>query len=108
MVFVMSVFDPTVRKALWKFLKYCLANPPGFFYPMKSLGIGMVQAPDLLEDGRIDMCDDCPDMCVFEGRLVNSCRLDECRIYGDLLDIHVEKGALTKKAIRPEVQAAES
>lgn len=97
MVFVMSLFDPMVRKAFWKFLKYCLANPLRFFYPMKSLGIGMVQAPDLLEDGRIDMCDDCPDMCVFEGRLVNSCRLDECRIYGDLLTIQVDDGVLDMK-----------
>ena len=69
---------------------------------MKSLGIGMVQAPDLLDDGRIDMCDDCPDMCVFEGKLVNSCRLDECRIYGDLLQIQVENNALSKKDPVPE------
>ena len=96
-VFLMSMFDPIVRKALWKFLKYCIVNPIRFFYPMKSLGIGMVQAPDLMEDGKIDMCDDCPDMCVFEGKLVNSCRLDECRIYGDLLQIQVEDHVLSKK-----------
>ena len=101
-VFLMSLFDPIVRKAFWKFLKYCIVNPIRFFYPMKSLGIGMVQAPDLLEDGRIDMCDDCPDMCVFEGKLVNSCRLDECRIYGDLLQIQVEENALSKKKPVPE------
>jgi hypothetical protein len=68
-----------------------------FFYPMKSLGIGMVQAPDVMEDGTIDMCDDCPDMCVFEGRLVNSCRLDECRIFGDLLTIQIEKDTFKKE-----------
>lgn len=109
MVFVMALLDPIVRKAFKKFLKYALANPARFFYPMKSLGIGMVQAPDLLEDGRIDMCDDCPDMCVFEGRLVNSCRLDECRIYGDLLDIHAEKGVLSglKKPAEAETALTE-
>jgi MoaA/NifB/PqqE/SkfB family radical SAM enzyme len=96
-VFLMSLFDPLVRKAFGKFLKYCIVNPIRFFYPMKSLGIGMVQAPDLMEDGRIDMCDDCPDMCVFEGKLVNSCRLDECRIYGELLQIHVDDKILENK-----------
>lgn len=90
-VFVLSPLDPRIRKAFFKFLKYCLANPIRFFYPMKSIGIGVVQAPDLLEDGRIDMCDDCPDMCVHEGELVNSCRLDECRIYGCLLHAHVDR-----------------
>lgn len=106
-VFIMSLVDPIVRKALWKFLKYCIVNPIRFFYPMKSLGIGMVQAPDLLEDGRIDMCDDCPDMCVFEGKLVNSCRLDECRIYGDLLQIQVEDNALSKEKLVVEEAEAE-
>ncbi len=90
-LFLMSIFDAKVRKAFGKFLKYALVNPIRFFYPMKSIGIGMVQAPDMLPDGRIDMCDDCPDMCVFEGKLVNSCRLDECRLYGGLMHIHVDK-----------------
>ncbi|MCG8311154.1 MAG: radical SAM protein [Cytophagales bacterium] len=104
-VFLMSIFDPLVRKAFWKFIKYCLINPLRFFYPMKSLGIGMVQAPDLLENGKIDMCDDCPDMCVFEGKLVNSCRLDECRIFGDLLTIQVEDEIAKKK--RESLQESE-
>ncbi len=95
-IFLMSIFDKQIRKALWKFLLYCLKNPLRLFYPTMSLGIGMVQAPDLLENGQIDMCDSCPDMCVFEGRLVNSCRLDECRLFGDLLHIHVDKDALKK------------
>lgn len=89
-IFFMGLFDPSIRKAFRKFLKYGFTNPAGFFYAMKSIGIGMVQAPDMLPDGRIDMCDDCPDMCVFEGKLVNSCRLDECRIYGGLLHIHTD------------------
>lgn len=90
-IFFLSIVDPKIRKAFWNFLKYCLANPLRFFYPVKSIGIGMVQAPDMTESGEIDMCDDCPDMCVFEGKLVNSCRLDECRIFGDLLQINVDE-----------------
>ncbi len=87
-VFAMSLFDKTVRKAFGNFLKYVAGNPFRLFYPVKAIGIGIVQAPDILPDGNIDMCDDCPDMCVFEGKLVNSCRLDECRLYGNLLHIH--------------------
>ncbi|MGZ3924949.1 MAG: radical SAM protein [Flavisolibacter sp.] len=88
-IFFMGFFDKTVRKAFASYLGYCLKNPLRFFYPMRAIGIGIVQAPDILPDGRIDMCDDCPDMCVYEGKLVNSCRLDECRKFGGLLHLNV-------------------
>lgn len=90
-VFLMLLFDKSVRKAFYKFLKYVLLNPIRIFYPINAFGIGIIQAPDILPDGRIEMCDDCPDMCVHDGMLVNSCRLDECRIYGSFLHIHVDK-----------------
>jgi hypothetical protein len=88
-IFFMGLFDKTVRKAFLNYLRYCLRNPLRLFYPMRAIGIGIVQAPDVLPDGRIDMCDDCPDMCVYEGKLVNSCRLDECRKFGGLLHLNV-------------------
>lgn len=102
-IFLMSIFDPSIRKAFGKFLRYALANPARFFIPVRSMGIGMVQAPDLLPDGTIDMCDDCPDMCVFEGKLVNSCRLDECRQFGNLLQIHVSNNESEKIRERRKV-----
>lgn len=88
-IFFMSCFDKTVRRAFGKYIGYCIKNPLRFFYPMRAIGIGVVQAPDILPDGRIDMCDDCPDMCVHKGQLVNSCRLDECRRFGSFLHIKV-------------------
>ena len=88
-IFFMGLFDKTVRKAFGNFLGYCLKNPFRFFSPVKAIGIGVIQAPDVLPDGRIDMCDDCPDMCVYNGTLVNSCRLDECRKFGCLLQVNV-------------------
>jgi hypothetical protein len=47
--------------------------------------IGIVQAPDLLEDGRQDMCDSCPDMTVWDGKLIHSCRMEEWRLYGNYI-----------------------
>ncbi len=102
-LFLMAFLDKSVRKAFFKFLKYALLNPLRFFYPVNAFGIGIVQAPDLLPDGRIEMCDDCPDMCVFEGKLVNSCRLDEYRKFGHLLtaqiDDHKGKEAIKKSRL---------
>lgn len=97
-LFFMMFFDKQVRKAFWRYLGHILKNPLRVFQPVKAIGIGVIQAPDVLPDGRIDMCDDCPDMCFFEGKLVNSCRLDECRKFGCLLHIHVP-GAEAKETL---------
>jgi hypothetical protein len=49
--------------------------------------IGIIQAPDVLPDGRADMCDSCPDMTVYDGKLINSCRMDEYRLFGGFLSV---------------------
>lgn len=108
-IFFMSLFDKRVRKAFGKFILYCLGNPLRFFTRVKAIGIGVIQAPDVLPDGRIDMCDDCPDMCVYDGKLVHSCRLDECRKYGSLLNVSVtssEAKEMLVKSRQPETTEA--
>jgi MoaA/NifB/PqqE/SkfB family radical SAM enzyme len=100
-ILLMAILDRNVRRAFRKYLAYCLIFPPRFFYRVNAFGIGIIQAPDMLPDGRIDMCDDCPDMCVFEGRLVNSCRLDECRKFGTLLHIHRNGHEHASKTVTP-------
>ncbi len=102
-IFLMALLDKAVRKAFFKFLRYGLANPARFFYPINAFGIGIVQAPDMLPDGRVEMCDDCPDMCVFEGKLVNSCRLDEHRKFGELLTAKIDKKASQKLADKKRI-----
>jgi hypothetical protein len=99
-MFLLSLVDPRVRRALRRFLRKPWRRPFG-------LSIGIVQAPDILPDGRVDMCESCPDMTWFNGRLVNSCRLDEHRIYGGLLTaVPRERSAIMWAS--PEKQAAMS
>jgi hypothetical protein len=90
-IFIMALFDKAMRETLLKFIKYVLTTPLGLFHPVRILNIGIVQAPDLLPDGTCDMCESCPDMCVYEGKLVHSCRLDEYIQYGALLHVHQKK-----------------
>jgi hypothetical protein len=81
--FLAGAFDEGIRrtgKVLWKDL---LRHPQRLFDPIYMQSIGIIQGPDLLEDGRVDMCESCPDMTVWDGRLVHSCRLDEWRLYGN-------------------------
>jgi len=76
-------FDAGMRKALMKHL----LSPRAIFEKLKSQAIGFVQAPDILPGGEVDLCDGCPDMCVWNGTLVRSCRLDEYLKLGKAMQI---------------------
>ncbi|NIT35936.1 MAG: radical SAM protein [candidate division Zixibacteria bacterium] len=78
-VFLAGLFDPEVRRLARRFL----SNPLRFFYkPVYGQSIGIIQAPDVLPDGRVDMCDACPDLTLYKGQFVHSCRMDEWRRWG--------------------------
>ncbi|MFP4383779.1 MAG: radical SAM protein [Spirochaetia bacterium] len=78
-----------VRKKMFR----RLLNPLSWFQPVYIQTIGLVQAPDMMDNGMPSMCESCPDMCVWEDNLVNSCRLDEYRKYGRLMNaiVHTDK-----------------
>ncbi len=90
--FLLGLFDRSVRQAHKRYWKAILRHPGKFFKPLNIQSIGIVQAPDILVDGRQDMCDSCPDMTVWDGRLVHSCRMDEWRLYNTYMvaQPHVE------------------
>jgi hypothetical protein len=54
----------------------------------------IIQPIDVLDDGRLNMCDACPDLTVHEGRLVWSCRLEELKKLGGFAE------ASRKEAVR--------
>jgi len=81
-IFFLAPFDKGVRKVFWKFL----ARPWLFFKKFYGFTISIVQPPDILENGNIEMCDSCPDLTLYKGELVNSCRLDEVRLNGALME----------------------
>ena len=75
---LLSAFDKKLRKAFWKFFK----NPFHIFSGLNYQSIMVIQPVDFLEDGRQSMCDGCPDMTVWNGKLVWSCRLEEQLNFG--------------------------
>ena len=83
--FLMGLFDKGVRETSRNFWKDVLRHPARLFQPLYVQSIGIIQGPDLLEDGRVDMCESCPDMTVWDGKLVHSCRMDEWRLYGNYI-----------------------
>ena len=89
-VFLVSPWDPAVRHAARAWLGDVVRHPGRLFKGIYIQSIGIIQAPDIMTDGRADMCDSCPDMTYYDGKLINSCRMDEYRLFGGLLSV-VEK-----------------
>lgn len=77
-----ALFDPGVRRAARSWLKGVAKDPRHLLETQHLQSVLVIQPIDVLEDGRANMCDGCPDMTVHEGKLVWSCRLEEQRCYG--------------------------
>lgn len=81
-VFLLGILDPSIRRALKSYLMDVLKNPKKLFEKIHIQGLIIIQPPDQLPDGRFDACDGCPDMTVYNNKLVISCSMDEYRIFG--------------------------
>jgi hypothetical protein len=90
-IFLMGFWDPNVRQAWRRWISDVLRNPLRLFEPLYVQSIGIIQAPDIQPNGMADMCDSCPDMTVYNGTLINSCRMDEYRLFGGLLTVREVK-----------------
>ncbi len=85
-LFIMSLFDRDIRKAARKYLAACIRNPLRLFQGIYVQSIHF-QQPNEVINGEINLCDDCVNMMAYKGKLINPCRLDEYRKYGDSLHI---------------------
>ena len=85
-VFLASLFDREVRSLSKQFMKAVLRNPLHVFDGIYVQSIHF-QQPNEVDEGTINFCDDCPNMMAYNGKLINSCRLDEYRKYGGPLQV---------------------
>lgn len=76
-----GAFDKKMRKAFFNYYK----NPLNIFKRLDYQSVMIIQPIDFLEDGRQNMCDGCPDITVWNGKLVWSCRMDEQLNFGQNL-----------------------
>lgn len=75
---LLSAFDKRLRKAFYRYYK----NPVNLFRKLHYQSIMIIQPVDFLQDGRQNMCDGCPDITVWNGQLVWSCRMEEQLKFG--------------------------
>jgi hypothetical protein len=87
LAFLMFPWDKAVRQAARNWLADVFRHPARLLTPLRMQTIGIIQAPDVQPGGQADMCDSCPDMTVWDGTLINSCRMDEYRLFGGLLSV---------------------
>jgi hypothetical protein len=79
---LLSPIDHGLRGAAGAYLRGLALNPLRAFQRLHYQSVMIIQPVDFLADGRQNMCDGCPDMTVWNGRLVWSCRLEEPLTYG--------------------------
>ena len=86
-IFLLSFLDKEIRRARDKRWNDVIHHPTRLFDDIYLQTIGIIQAPDIQPDGRADMCDSCPDITYYDGKFVNSCRMDEYRLFGGFISV---------------------
>ena len=86
LMLLMSAFDKRLRKAFFNFYK----NPLNIFKRLHYQSVMIIQPIDFVQGGRQNMCDGCPDMTVWNGELVWSCRMEEQINFGHNLKTYPE------------------
>lgn len=77
-----SLVDAGTRRTAGRFLRAVLRNPLRLFRKLHFQSVTIIQPVDFLPGGQQNMCDGCPDMTVWDGQLVWSCRLEELKAFG--------------------------
>ena len=83
-----SLFDSGVWNAAKNYLGYILVNPLNLFKTVHLQTYAIIQAVDFMPDGQLNMCDGCPDMTAYKGKLYWSCRLEEVKDHGSFLSAY--------------------
>ncbi len=79
---MLSPLDSKLRGIARDYVLSAMTHPIRLFKRLHYQSIMIIQPPDILEDGTQNMCDGCPDMTVWDGKLVWSCRMEEPMRYG--------------------------
>jgi len=79
---LLSPLDMGLRRTATSYVSAILSRPSHLFKRLHYQSIMIIQPVDILADGSQNMCDGCPDMTLWDGRLVWSCRMEELKKFG--------------------------
>ncbi|MFP4543413.1 MAG: radical SAM protein [Candidatus Kapaibacterium sp.] len=80
--FWLAPFDKGLREIMKNYFACFPADLKAFFSKMHYQSVMIIQPADIYEDGRVNMCDGCPDITVWNDQLVWSCRMEEQNKWG--------------------------
>lgn len=81
--FLFSCVDKGIRSIAKNYFRALLNNPRAFFSRVHFQSVMIIQPADFMENGDLNMCDGCPDITVWNDKLVWSCRMEEQNLWGD-------------------------
>ncbi|MHB1569645.1 MAG: radical SAM protein [Solirubrobacteraceae bacterium] len=84
---LLSPLDNRLRSVAGRYVSAVAQRPSRLREKLRFQTAMIIQAPDVSPDGHQNMCDGCPDMTVWNGRLVWSCRLEEPEQFGDFVEM---------------------
>ena len=79
---LLSPLDRGIRGIAKNYMKSLFSRPADLFAGVHYQSVMIIQPVDFLENGYQNMCDGCPDMTVWNGELVWSCRMEELKQFG--------------------------
>lgn len=80
-VFLLSFLDREVGRAFGLFVRTCMKNPARLFDRIYVQCINL-QQPNENINGEKNLCDGCMNLMAYHGKMINSCALDEYRMFG--------------------------
>lgn len=80
--FLLAPFDKGIRTIAKNYFKSFLENPRAFFSRVHYQSVMIIQPGDVFENGEQNMCDGCPDITVWDDKLIWSCRMEEQMKWG--------------------------
>ncbi|MBI5216863.1 MAG: radical SAM protein [Ignavibacteriae bacterium] len=79
---LLSPLDKKLRKVAKNYLGSVFANPFSIFKRLHYQSVMIIQPVDFMPGGGQNMCDGCPDITIYNGELVWSCRMEELKHFG--------------------------
>ncbi|HET7177445.1 MAG TPA: radical SAM protein [Solirubrobacterales bacterium] len=84
---LLAPLDRRLRKIARRYGRAVATDPGLASRPLRFQSVMIIQPADIYADGHQNMCDGCPDMTVWNDRLVWSCRLEEPEKFGDFVQM---------------------